>query len=142
MTKELEEIIAKARRLNACDKLSEISDIKSAINILLTPQGREFAQLCKFPSLDDFRKNKQYLAVKDKVYLDFGKVVTNGPDIIAVGDTEVTVYASGAKALYHIMAMHGARVEINAVNYAVVTATSVGGTIEYKTDGSAVIVLE
>lgn len=142
MTPQVEKIIETARRLNACELLSQITDIKSAIGVLLTPQGREFAQLTKYPTLEVFRENSRNLAVLEHVYLDCGSTLTHNHNVVAVGNSDVTVAAFGTEALYHVIAMHGAKVKIDARNYAVVTATSVGGNIEYTNDGTAVINLE
>lgn len=142
MNKNVEDILNSARRYRACNALEQITDIKSAIDVLLTPQGREFAVNTSYPSLDAFRVNMDALAGINSVLVDAGRVLTHNHDIVAVGDTAVTVKASGPRALYHVMAMHGAKARVEARNFAVVTITSVGGTIEYDNDGTAVIAIE
>lgn len=142
MTRNMEEILKTLHRLNACDVSSQITDIKTAIGVLLTPQGREFALNTNYPTLAAFRENTAILADMDNVYVDSGTVITDNHNVVAVGNSDVTLYAIGTDALYHVMAMHGANVKIDARNYAVVTATSIGGNIEYTNDGTAVIVME
>ena len=142
MTRDVQEIIKTAKRLNACDIISQITDIKTAIGVLLTPQGREFVQTTKYPSLDTFRENKANFAEMENVYVDSGYIFTDNHNIVAVGNSDVTLCAFGTEALYHVLAMYGARVRIDARDYAVVTATSVDGNIEYTNDGTAVIATE
>lgn len=142
MTRNIQKIITTAIRLNACDIISQITDIKSAIGVLLTPQGREFAKATKYPTLDAFRENKENLAVMDNVYIDSDVVLTDNYNVVAVGKSDVTVYAFGTEALYHVIAMHGATVKIDARDYAVVTAIAIDSNIEYTNDGTAVISIE
>lgn len=142
MTRNMEEILKTLHRLNACDISSQITDIKTAIGVLLTPQGREFALNTNYPTLAAFRENMAILADMDNVFVDSGSIVTDKYNIVAVGNSDITLYAVGTEALYHVMAMHGATVKIDARNYAVVTATSVGGNIEFTNDGTAVIAIE
>lgn len=142
MTKNVEDIISTAKRLHACGTLSQITDLKSAIEVLLTPQGREFALNTHYPTLQIFRENKEDFKGFDNVFVDSGAVVSDCRDIVAVGDSDVVVYAIDPKSLYHIVVMHGATVRIDARNYAVVTVTSVNGNVESSTDGTAIIKIE
>ncbi len=142
MTKSVEKIVNTAARFNACNIVSEIKDMNSAIATLLTPQGREFAMRTGYPSFAAFRENVAELSRIPGVFIDAGKCVCSIYDTVSVGDTFLTVMAFGVERIYHVMAMHGARVRIDARNHAVITATSIGGYFEFINDGSAIINIE
>lgn len=142
MTKDIEKIVNTATRLNACRRVLGITDMESAISTLLTPQGREFAMRTGYPSLATFRDNLAEVSQVYGVYVDAGKCICAAHDIVAAGDTDLTAIVSGTERLYHVMAMHGARVRIDARDHAVVTATSIGGDIEITNDGTAAINIE
>jgi len=142
MTKSIEKIVNTATRFHACGKEHEIEDMKSAITTLLTSQGREFAMRTGYPYLVVFRDNVAELSRVPGVYIDAGRCVSSMYDTVSVGDTSLTVIASGAERLYHVMVMHGATVKVDARNYAVATVTSVGGSIEVNNDGTAIINIE
>lgn len=143
MTPEAEKIIREATGMGACVLANRIHDLREAIYMLLSPQGREFAMRNGYPTAAVFRRNMEALGKIEGVYVDAGRRGVSGThDIVAVGDTELTVHATGTARLHHIMAMHGARVHIRASNHAVVTATEAGGTIMIDNDGTAVIKIE
>lgn len=138
----LEEIINAARRYKACEKASAITDAASAVAAILSPQGREFALHTGYPRLEDLRASAEVWKDIPEVSVDKGRVDSSAHETIAAGDTEAVVAASGPERLYRVMAMHGAKVRIEARDYAVVTATNVGGEIEVANDGTAVVNIE
>lgn len=142
MTKEVDKIVKVAQKYKACAKALEIDSIESAISVLLSPQGREFAINTKFPSIETFRDNKSALENLSNVLVDASATVSNIYNMVIAGDSEITFIASNTKALYHIVAMHGARVKIKASNYAVITATKINAEIECINDGTAIIKIE
>ncbi len=138
----INKIKAMALAYGACDTVVSLKSIADAISLLMTPQGREFALNTGFPTLEVWRKNKNEVNFTPCVYLDTKNVFASNHDIVAIGDSEVTVTLSKPDKLYHIIAMHGATVEINASNYAVVTVTSINSTVTVKNDGTAIVTVE
>ncbi|MCM1295857.1 MAG: hypothetical protein NC311_09975 [Muribaculaceae bacterium] len=142
MTKDIEKILETAQRYKACDVAHKITDMPSAIATLLSPQGREFALHTCYPDLATFRENAEAVAKVRGVFLDRGKCLVSNIDCIAVGDTELTLSLSGTDRLYHVMAMHGAHVTVDARRYATVTVTKAGGSVTITGDGTAAISIE
>lgn len=142
MTQGVNKIVKVAQRYKACAKALEIDSIESAISVLLSPQGREFAINTKYPLIEVFRDNKSAAEGLSNVIIDSSAVITDIHDMVVAGNSEITFIASGTKALYHIIAMHGAKVTIKASNYAVVTATKINAEIECINDGTALIKIE
>lgn len=132
-----------ALALGACGKVESINSISDAIALLMTPQGREFALRTGFPSLDVWRDNAEGANAIPGVYLDTKNVFVSNHDSIAVGDSEVCATLKGADRLYHVVAMHGATVEIHATDFAVVTVSIIGGTLKcVRNDGTAKVTVE
>ncbi len=136
----INEIKRAALLLGACGMIKGAASIKEAVGLLQTPQGREFALKTGFPSLELWREHG--VEVKDMVFLDRGRVSVSGRDAIAIGRTRMEASFSSPDKLYHIIAMHGATVEITASNYAVVSVTSINSTVRVKNDGTAIINIE
>lgn len=151
----INEIKAMALAYGACDKVSGISSINDAISLLMTPQGREFALKTGFPTLQIWRSNKDALKdwknhISNQLYEFQSKLVIidespcrgNNLDMIVVGDTKYTAIFDNPNRLYHLIAMHGAKVEINASNYAVVTVTNINSEVKISNDGTAKVTVE
>ncbi len=128
--------------LGGCQKATALNSIEDAVNLFMTPQGREFAMRTGFPTIQVWRENAGAIFTMPWIYIDAGNVVASKCDCIAVGDTSLTVSVSGTEKLVHVIAMHGAEVKIDARNYAVVTLTLVGGTFELFNDGTCKISME
>ena len=142
MTNGIEKILETAKGYKACEKTDGITDMQSAIATLLTPQGREFALNTGYPNLSTFRENAEELGRVRGVFVDRGKCLASNMDCIAVGDTDLTLSLSGVERLYHVMAMHGAHVTVDARKYATVTITKAGGSVTVTGDGTAAINIE
>lgn len=140
--KGIENIKKRALEIGACTKVKSLESIKSAVELLLTPQGREFAMKTGFPSLDTWRANKDHIADLPEVFLDIEKGEAVNQDCVCIGDSDVSVELNNTARLYHIIAMHGASVEINASDYAVVTVNEIGSKIKIKNDGTAIVTVE
>lgn len=140
----IEDIRKNALRLGACAKAKELGSIKEAVDLLLTPQGREFAMKTCFPDLATWRENPYEVDNTEMVLLDMGSDnYAENEDCIAVGNTTLEILFDNPDRLYHVMAMHGAKIIIKARNYAVVTVTNVRGKIRViNEDGTAVITEE
>lgn len=143
MTTGIEEIRNQALGLGACDKAKDIGSVKEAVDMLLTPQGREFAMKTGFPTLDAWRANARDVKALGYVFLDSGKASWFNQDLIAVGNTDFELTLNGSGRLYKVIAMHGAKVTVTAKEYAVATVTSIDATVEViNEDGTAVITQE
>lgn len=140
--KTIHDIINSAKEYKACEIADGISSPHEAITALLSPQGREFALNTSFPHVDDFKAIESDLLKDSRVFLNSGVVSCRQYKAVAIGDTTLDFVAYKPTALYHIMAMHGAKVTIKASRYAVVTATNIGGSIEVINDGTAVVNIE
>lgn len=138
----LQDILIGSKRFKACCLTNSISDANQAITTFLSPQGREFALNTGYPRLEDIRNTSDIWMNDRRIHLDSGNVTVGDYDSIAAGDTSLTLIADKPSKLYHVMAIHGARVTVKASEYAVVTATNVCGTIEVVNDGTAVINIE
>lgn len=138
----IQDIIKGAKRFHACEIADSIFSVDDAINMFLSPQGREFAMNTGYPRIEDLRVSSELWKDNHRVFLDTGDSISNSTDALAIGNTNLTINADNPNKLYHIMAMHGAKVTIKASGYAVVTATNIGGRIEVINDGSASIDIE
>lgn len=140
--KGIDNIKRSAAELGACRKLDPVEYVGDAIALLMTPQGREFALKTGFPDLQVWRANREAARDAIGVYLDTHNVFASNHDVVAVGDSVVSLEVSGTQRLYHVLAMHGAQVEINASDYAVVTITNIGATVRIHNDGTAKVTVE
>lgn len=142
MTKEILNIIDTATRKGACPAVKNITVWNDAINLLLSPQGREFALKTKYPSIQAFRDNYSKLSEFSTIHIDAGNIELYNTDCILVGDTYATIYTSSNDRLLHVIAMHGAKVKIEAHNYAVITATVIDSLVDVYNDGTAKVEIE
>lgn len=133
----IEKIKAQARSLDGCAKVEEIKDCESAIKILFSPQGREFAVKNAFPSLETFRG----IDGLDEygVFVDRGEIqCSDRYDMAFVGNCKATIKADKNAHLYHILVCYGAECLIEASKYAVVTVSKIGEcAVNIVNDGTA-----
>lgn len=139
---DINEIKAMALAYGACGKASGITSIKEAIELLMTPQGREFAVRTGFPTLAMCRECRDEANAIPGAYVDTANLLMNSRDILAIGNTEVNVRYSEPDHLYKVVAMHGAKVNITATNYAVVTVSSYDSEVVVEHDGTALVFVE
>lgn len=138
----LKEIVAGSKKYNACGITDSITDSYDAVSAILSPQGREFVMNTNYPPIKELRATTELWKDDDRVWIDAGCCETNLADVVAIGETNLLVYANKSGRLYHIMALHGAKVVIKASNYAVITATEINSTIDIENDGTATILIE
>lgn len=137
----IDEIKNAARGLGACARLDGVTTVSEAVNLLQTPQGREFAMRTGYPSLDVWRENADSINLSD-VFIDCGEAKIVDGNFIAVGNSRIYASFSEPKQLCHILAMHGAEVLVEAKNYAVVTVTNINAKIKISNDGTAIVNVE
>lgn len=129
--------------LGACSLKGEVDSLESAIRMMFTPQGREFCIKTGFPTLDFLRKHKEELNAIPGVFIDCGYTyISSRHNVLAAGDTALTLMADKPTAIYKPIAMHGATVVINASCYAVVLAAEIKAGIEVFNDGTAKVTIE
>lgn len=145
----INDIKKSAITLGACDKVEAINSIKEAVALLMTPQGREFALKTGYPTYDVCRKVWDELPEDEDTRIngihflvDSVKTILHNEDCIAVGISNLIVDFNRPDRLYHVIAMHGAKVEIYASNYAVVTVTSINAETIIHNDGTAKVSVE
>ena len=137
--KSVDAIRAMALQTGACKKINRIQDFPDLIKLMFTPQGIEFCQDHNFPSVEVFRKNRDSLE-RLGVYVDAGNIALKGKEYVCiVGDTDATIEAAGTKFIHTIILMHGARVKINAKDYAVLNIVRIGGEYSIKKDGTVIV---
>ena len=137
--KSVDAIRAMALQTGACKKINRVQDFPELIKLMFTPQGIEFCQDHNFPSVEVFRKNRDSLE-RLGVYVDAGNIALKGKEYVCiVGDTDATIEAAGTKFIHTIILMHGARVKINAKDYAVLNIVRIGGEYSIKKDGTVIV---
>ncbi len=144
----INDIKAMALAYGACNKVASLDSIGNALSLLMTPQGREFALKTGFPTYQVWREFQDSLKEDDPceingiIFLvDSVKTIVY-TDCIAVGSSKMIVRTVSPRKLIHVIAMHGAEVEIEASNYAVVSVTSINSTVTVKNDGTAIVSVE
>ena len=145
----IEDIKKSALALGACDKVESIDSINDAVSLLMTPQGREFALNTGYPTLDIWQEVWDKMPDDDEpringmyILVDSVSAILHNEDCIMAGGSKLAVDFNKPDKLHHIIAMHGAEVEINASNYAVVTVTSINATVKITNDGTAKVTVE
>lgn len=129
--------------LGACGLKDSVDSPESAVRILFTPQGREFALKTGFPTLAFLREHREELNGIRGVYIDTGLVRAHGEhEVLVAGDAAVTFFADSPDAIYKVIAMHGATAYIRGSGHAVVTATEIKADIMHQNDGTAKITIE
>lgn len=141
---KLQRILDGARRRNGCAMIDDVESLEDAFHLLMSPQGREFALLTGFPTLADLRSVRERLEKIGGVYIDSGKAEIADTDcILAAGNTELGVELSGTQRLWHIVALHGAKVRLRAGKDAVVSvAVAADAEVAVINDGTAVVNIE
>ena len=138
----MDELMKYLNGLGACSLKGEVDSLESAIRMMFSPQGREFCIKTGFPTLDFLRKHREELNAIPGVCIDKGYVLTHNHDVIAAGNTALTVIADKPDAIYKPIAMHGASITVKTSCYAVVTATEICGNIVTLNDGTAKVTIE
>lgn len=135
---EAKDISITAESLGACRLTDAITDWRSAVRVMFSPQGREFCKAHKYPSAEQFRQmpNLQSLGI----YVDAGEIdVCCDRDVCIVGNTQARIFANENTSLHRLLVFHGASAKIIASNYSVTNVTNIGGKIKAeKTDNAKV----
>lgn len=140
-----EDIITKAKQLNACDLIHEGMSADEIVDLAFAPQGWEFCRKHNFPSLGDIEALQAARTAKGGVVIvvDSDTYVQGGAhNILVAGKSNVDIVCDRVDKTYHVMLYHGARATIYASGYAVVHCVKVGEGCELKfinTDKTSVL---
>lgn len=111
-----------ARQLDNCTMFTGEETLPELISLIFEPQGREFILANHFPSLNLFRKFKQFNPEQYGVFIDSGNITLNDPGkIYLVGQVNADIYCRQTQA-NNIILMHGAKAKIYASGYSVIKA--------------------
>lgn len=120
MNKLISQIHEDAQQLGACDKFKGNETIEELVELLYSPQGREFCIDNEFPTLDVLRKFKKLGVERYGIYIDAGAIRVSGrTHIFLIGDTTASIKCTDTKR-YQVYLMHGAFARIEAYDYAAV----------------------
>lgn len=116
-------IIDEAIKLGACSKVKNIDNLKKAVSLFFSPQGREFCIDNNYPSLDVFRSLGDLS--KYNVFVD-KKVSIINKNVALVNSHGKLTFTKG----YHkVILMHESTADIFIGKYACVTVEGKGGNI-------------
>ena len=138
------DIANEAIQQGACAKAEQVTNWETLVQMLFTPQGREFCEEKRFPSIDVCRDIRAAISTIDgqPVRIDAGEISELNPkDLAIVGDTVANLTYSGTDTVHKLIVMHGAKARVRASNYAVVLVVAIGDgcEVECTTDSKAVI---
>lgn len=121
-----QEICAERGLFELSDKISECKmftgkeSLSEMIALMFSAKGAEFLTTFRFPPIETFRQFVRYSPERLGVFIDKGKIaLSQEKNIFVVGNTTAEIKCSET-AVYHIIAMHGAVVNIKAEGYAVI----------------------
>ena len=120
----LQKAIHQCKLAGACELLRLGMSPTELCQLLRTPQGTEFI-LKGLPTLSLWRLiGEEYkdLLAQHRIYLDAGYIELDGETtrIIAIGATHLRLHANQPK-LYNVTLIHGAKADVLATNWAVVS---------------------
>ena len=138
---EIKDIIKRANSLGACKIADAITDWRSGVRAMFSPQGREFCALHRFPDIEMMRAMPNISNYG--VHVDAGEItIVSQGNICIAGRTDAKVYANINDKIHHIIVMHGAHVDVIADNYAVVDVIVIDGNVEVLSKNNAKVVVK
>ena len=139
-------IVTKAKLKGACDLINLYDSIEDLYKLLFSPQGREFCQMHNFPGHNLWKLIKRRYDIKSfNIFIDEGEVALSYAHTATfIGKTKARINCFGSKNRYQIQVQHGASVEINARDYAVVVILNIGkgNRISINKDNTSIILWE
>lgn len=108
-----------ADKLAECELLTGTETLPELIDIIFSPQGREFMTRFGFPSVETFRRFLPYHPEQYGVFIDAaGIALTDVSRVFLIGNTSARLNYRETQGNTVIL-MHGASAEINAGGYSV-----------------------
>lgn len=144
MSKALQAITQTALELGACDMIRDVRSEDELLQILFTPQGREFCKLNRFPSIrmiDQLQPHKTMLRLQDPCPHE----LHNPSRLAVVGKLSLPLSISYTKRnrLFRLILMHGASVTIRLATNCLVQLVEIGEgnsyTIAEQAEGAYII---
>ncbi|WP_106830067.1 hypothetical protein [Parabacteroides pacaensis] len=138
--KTVKDILKAALLQGACSNSSGVTNWKSLVWLFFSPQGREFCENNKFPSLEMFQGMKEHVH-EYGVFVDAGNIRReNDTNIGLIGNTTAELIYSGVESVHKVILMHGAKAFIKASNYAVIVLVNIGNCdVKIEKDNTVVI---
>lgn len=116
----IKQIHRAAVELGACAKFTGQESLLDIIELLYSPQGREFCISHEFPTIDVLRKFKRLGVDRYGIYIDAGTInVREREKVFLIGNTQARISCSQTQR-YECYLMHGAFARIAAHDYACV----------------------
>lgn len=127
MSKALQAITQTALELGACDMIRDVRSEDELLQVLFTPQGREFCKLNRFPSIqmiDQLQPHKTMLRLQDPCPHE----LHNPYRLAVVGKLSLPLSISYTKRnrLFRLILMHGAEVTLHLAPYCSVQIVEIG----------------
>lgn len=138
--KSIDQLMKCALTLGACAQSDKVTDYKSLVWMFFSPQGREFCEENEFPTLEMFRKIKDYVS-EFGVIVDGGTIERNNDaNVGIIGNTDAQLTYTDNMLVHKVVLMHGGKARIKASNYAVILLVNVGNCeVEIDKDETVVI---
>lgn len=132
MSKALQDITQTALELGACDMIRDVRSESELLQVLFTPQGREFCKRNCFPSIrmiDQLQPHKTMLRLQDPCPHE----LHNPSRIAVVGKLSLPLSISYTKRnrLFRLILIHGAKVTLRIAPHCQVQITEVGRDNRY-----------
>lgn len=109
-----------ASKLDECQMFTGEEDLRSLIDLMFEPRGREFMLANSFPTLATLRLFKKYQPEQYNVFIDSGQIEISNPErCFLIGKTRAVVKCNELLA-NNIILMHGAEADVFASGFAVV----------------------
>lgn len=118
-------ILNGAKTLGACRKTDGISTAEQLAALYFSPQGREFCLKHNYPTLAMWQEIKAQIPGLEEmgIYIDAGAIeLRNKENTALVGQTRAVAKFDENNSVFHVLALHGASVRIEAANYSVFEA--------------------
>ena len=117
----MKEIINKAKQRGACQRIADVNNYTSAINLFFSPQGREFCISNNFPTLTDWQRLSKAKLREHNILVDADNITINSNGMVGiVGNTKAKIYATDPSKIHYIVAMHGCSIDVIASDYTIV----------------------
>lgn len=109
-----------AAKLAACDLFTGTETLPEIIDLIFSPQGREFMTAFGFPDIKTFRRFIPYHPERYGVFIDAREIaVADAKRVCVIGNTSARITCAKTQKTTVVM-MHGAHADITAAGYSVV----------------------
>lgn len=131
----VEKIITEAKAKGACERIDNIQSLERLIELMFSPQGREFCEKTKYLKTDKLNDVSEE-AEQHNVYIGKRNIITTAHKSAFIG-SKGRALCAGTDDIYNIIVADNSHVEIVATDYAVVMVTAINGTYHTTKDKTA-----